>query len=78
MQYETASVLRYIEDNFGLPQLASERRARERSAATGCLRLQPAAARVKKDRRLETHVVLDPAGESAGIAPAAGKFLGDD
>ena len=33
VQYETSSVLRYIEDNFGLPQLAaSDKRANDPAA----------------------------------------------
>ena len=49
VQYETASVLRFIEDNFGLGRLAASD-ARANDPAGDAFRLQPAAAPVRPDR----------------------------
>ena len=80
VQYETASVLRFIEDNFGLPPLAASGRSRERPGRTtrGLRLSRSIRARSKRSRATSRRRTGCTSNARTDARDARSHIIGDD
>ena len=80
VQYETASVLRYIEDNFGLPPMAAATRAPAILPATPPPSITPSRRAIQENWQAQTRRRIGC--ESSEVSPLArtdqARIIGDD